>query len=121
MKFLLDENIGRKVAEFLRQSSHTTLRIKEIHPGLADFQVLDLAVSLNAIVITSDKDFGELVFKYGQIYTGIILLRLQNETSNNKIKALKKVLIRYKNIKDFIVVTEKARKFEIRKRTNILQ
>lgn len=121
MKFLLDENIGKEIANFLRQLGHTTFRIKEINPGIPDFQVLDLAVSKEAILITSDKDFGELVFKYGQSHRGIILLRLEDETSGNKILALKKVISRYKKISDFIVVTEKAGKFTIRKRVSLLQ
>lgn len=116
MRFLLDENVGNKVAQFLNHSGHTVSHIKDIHPGIPDFQVLDLAFSREATLITSDKDFGELVFKYGQAHRGIILLRLQDETSNNKIKALKVIIIKYKQIKSFIVITERAGKFEIRKR-----
>lgn len=116
MRFLLDENIGKEVAKFLRQLGHTTFRIKEISPGVPDSQVLDLAVSKTAVLITSDKDFGELVFKYGQVHSGVILLRLQDQTSENKIRALKKVLARRKNIGGFGVVSEKAGKFSIRKK-----
>lgn len=120
MKFILDENIGKEIAKFLKDLGHTTFRIKETNPGIPDVQVLDLAVSNEAILITSDKDFGELVFKYGQIHKGITLLRLEDETSGNKILALKKVISRYKKISDFIVVTEKAGKFIVRKRTNFI-
>lgn len=44
MKFLLDENIGKSVARFLTQLGNTIFRIKEIHSGIEDFKVLELAV-----------------------------------------------------------------------------
>lgn len=52
MKFLLDENIGKSVALFLTQLGHTPFRIKKIHPGAEDFQVLELSVEKGAILIT---------------------------------------------------------------------
>ena len=59
-------------------------------------------------MITNDKDFGELVFHYGQISSGIILIRSKDERSREKLKLLKGVL---KEIKDklsgnFVVVSE---------------
>jgi len=121
MKFLLDENIGKEILEFLEQLGHSASRIRVIQPGLTDSQVLNLAVSQNSILITSDKDFGELIFKYGQLSSGVILLRLKDETSKNKIKALKKVLTGRKQIKGFTVVIERAGEFIVRRRVNPVQ
>lgn len=63
MKFLIDENLSKKLARFLNQLGHPTLRVRNIDPGIDDYQVLELALSKDSILITSDKDFGELVFK----------------------------------------------------------
>lgn len=115
MKFLLDENIGKKIATFLNQQKYSTQRIRDIKPGIEDFEVLNLAVSQKAILITSDKDFGELIFKEKQPHSGVIFLRLTDQTSENKIQAIKFVLSKYKKINDkFIVVTKKENGFNLR-------
>lgn len=116
MKFLLDENIGKKIANFLNNLGYSTYRLREINPGIEDFAVLELAISINAVVVTSDKDFGELVFKEGYPHTGVILLRLKDQSSENKIKALKKVLSTNKDLRNFLVVTARKAEFKIRTR-----
>ena len=115
MKFLLDENIGKAVAKFLEKLGHSASRIRLIAPGIEDSEVLDLSVSKDSILITSDKDFGELIFKEGQSSAGVIFLRLQDESSDNKIKALKEVLSKHKEVRNkFITVKEKEGKFKLR-------
>lgn len=115
MKFLLDENIGKIVAQTLHQLGHETFRVRKISPGITDPQVLDLAIDKDAILVTSDKDFGELIFKEGQYHCGIILLRLQTDTSTNKAAAIKWFLSKYQIIKrSFIVVNEKDNLFRVR-------
>lgn len=115
MKFLLDENIGKAVAKFLQELGHSASRVRLISPGIEDYTVLELSVSKDSILITSDKDFGELIFKEKQPSTGVIFLRLEDESSENKIKAIKKVFSKHKKIKNrFITVKEKEGKFGIR-------
>jgi len=123
MKFLLDENIGKEVARFLEQLGHSVSRIRLISPGIEDYRVLDLSISKDSILITSDKDFGELIFKEGQPSTGVIFLRLEDGSSENKIKAIKKILSKHKDIKNkfiakqqslFITVKERDGKFRIK-------
>lgn len=115
MKFLLDENIGKKVAQFLFHLGHSVSRIREINPGIDDSLVLDLALSENAILVTADKDYGELVFKAQQPHSGIIFLRLEGQSSENKIKSLKSLLSKYKNLENkFTVVKEKEGRFRIK-------
>lgn len=116
MKFLLDENLGKSLAQFLTQLGHTTFRIKVINPGIEDFRVLELAVENDTILITSDKDFGELVFKEKLTHTGVILLRLADQTAENTRKALIFLLSKYPEGLEnkFIVVTEKGGIFKMR-------
>lgn len=117
MKFLLDENIGKVVAQFLRRFGHSASRVRIINPGIEDYEVLELAFSRDSILITSDGDFGKLIFKEGKNYCGVIFLRLKNQKSDNKIKAIKFVLSKHKQIVDFLVVTEKENGFKIRTRS----
>lgn len=117
MRFLLDENIGKSVALFLTQLGHTIFRIKKIHPGAEDFQVLKLSVEKDAILITLDKDFGKLVFKEGKTHTGVIFLRLDDQTGISITNVLNWFLSNYpegKIVNNFAVVTEKLSKFKAR-------
>lgn len=115
MKFLLDENLSKKLAIYFSQLGHSVLRIKKINPGINDYLVLELALSKDSILITADKDFGELVFKEKLAHCGIILLRLQDETPDNTIKAIQKLIPQFDEIKNhFVVISEKDGMFQIR-------
>ena len=108
MKFLTDENIGLEVTEFLRHLSHNIKSVIQVSPGLSDVKVLQLAYKEKRILITSDTDFGELIYHRKQPYTGVILLRLEDETNINKIRILKSLLTSYSTqlTHRFVVVTE---------------
>jgi predicted nuclease of predicted toxin-antitoxin system len=76
MKFLADENMDVAIVERLRHEGHQVWYVVEMEPGIADDEVLALANREGAILITADKDFGELVFRLRYLTTGIILIRL---------------------------------------------
>ena len=117
MKFLLDENISKLTAKFLTQLGHIILRVKEINPGMEDYQVLELALKEQAIIITLDKDYGELVFKEGKAYSGVLFLRLENQTQDNIINTLRWLLSIYSDRKltnKFVTVTEKDGRLKVR-------
>ena len=86
MKFLADENIGYKIIKPLRELGFDIKSILEINKGLADSAVLSLADKDSRILITTDKDFGELVYLNKLVHRGVILLRLKNDSSENKFK-----------------------------------
>jgi predicted nuclease of predicted toxin-antitoxin system len=50
--------------------------VTEMEPGIADEAVLDLANREGAALLTTDKDFGELVFRQERMTKGVILIRL---------------------------------------------
>lgn len=115
MKFLADENIGYETIKPLRKLGFDIKSILEINKGLVDLAVLSFANKENRILITGDKDFGELVYVNKLIHSGVILLRLNNDSSGNKLRVLKKLFEMYlKQLgKAFTVVTES--KVRIRK------
>jgi len=76
MNFLLDESVDRAVAVRLRSEGHIVESIAELSPSVTDDVVLRRANEDRAVLITADKDFGELVFHLGRMHAGIILLRL---------------------------------------------
>lgn len=85
MRFLVDECTGPKVSEWLRGQGHEVFSIFDQSQGTPDHEVLSKALTENWILITNDKDFGELVFREHLDHHGIILLRLEDERSTNKI------------------------------------
>ena len=76
MKFVADENLDRSVIETLRAAGHEVISVAEMEPGIPDEVVLATANSHAAMLITEDKDFGELVFRRSLVHQGVILLRL---------------------------------------------
>lgn len=108
MRFLVDECTGPAVARWLRQLQHDVLSIYEEARGLDDDGILQKAVAGNRILITNDKDFGEIIFREGKPHKGVILLRLEDERVASKIKVLKRLLERYAEqlAGNFVVATE---------------
>lgn len=109
MKFLVDECVGPTVAKWLKQNNYDALSVYDDLPGIDDEAVLRKAVTENRILITSDKDFGEMIFKNKMPHCGILLLRLIDEKPTNKIRILENILENYhQDLSDnFVVATEK--------------
>jgi len=76
VKLFADESIDQQIVTRLRQEGHIVDYVAEMDPGITDHAVFDLANKNSAILMTADKDFGEIVFRQKQIPAGIILLRL---------------------------------------------
>ena len=82
MRFLADENFPLDAVEVLRQNGHDVAWIRTDSPGIADPQVLERAQAEDRIVLTFDKDFGELAFRVKLLANaGIILFRLSASSS----------------------------------------
>jgi predicted nuclease of predicted toxin-antitoxin system len=97
MRFLLDQSTDARLTQFLREQGHDATRIGWGYPvGLADRAVLQLALTEQRILITDDRDFGELVFRLRQPHAGVIYLRLGEEVDlATKISRLAYVLTHY--------------------------
>lgn len=109
MKFIVDECTGPKVAGWLADNGHDVYSVPDQSRGWTDEQVLQKALVENRILITNDKDFGYLIFKNQMAHAGVILMRLENETSASKVAVLGSLLSGYGEYVTencFIVVTE---------------
>lgn len=108
MRFLVDECTGPAVAQWLRLQNHDVISVYDEIRGADDREVIQQAYEQNRILVTNDKDFGELVFREKKPHKGVILLRLEDERGANKIAVLKRLLEKYENSLPgyFIVVTE---------------
>jgi len=62
--FLANENFPRPSILLLRQSNTIVQSIQEEFPGISDEQVLQIAKDNNLVILTFDKDYGELIFRH---------------------------------------------------------
>ncbi len=63
MKFLANETIPLDAVNLLRRSGYEVAMIAEVCPGMKDIDVLKRAVHDKSIILTFDRDYGELIFK----------------------------------------------------------
>jgi predicted nuclease of predicted toxin-antitoxin system len=65
-RFLLDENAELRIGRALTALAYDVKAIAQDYPAsLPDHDVLALAVAEDRILITNDRDFGELIFRQG--------------------------------------------------------
>ena len=65
---------GRRLTEWLRNSGHDAIGIRALGPDPGDRDLLELAESENRVLITLDKDFGDLIHRQGMPHIGLIRL-----------------------------------------------
>jgi predicted nuclease of predicted toxin-antitoxin system len=110
MQFVADENIDKPIIEALRNLKLDVLSISELIPGCSDSEVLRFTNKKNSFLITSDKDFGEIIFRQKKIIKGVILLRLHGLPVDKKVSIIKNFFEYYNNLfkenNVFIVVSE---------------
>lgn len=107
MRFLADENVPRGIVNWLRDGGHDAILASEVGAGDDDTEWLNLAYREQRIVITSDKDFGDLVFRDRRASRGIILLRLEDLPAAEWVVRLQEVMgvIEANPVGRFIVVS----------------
>jgi predicted nuclease of predicted toxin-antitoxin system len=82
VRICANENISADCVIALRNSGHDVLWIREASPGATDDEVLACARNEERLLLTFDKDFGQLVFQRGATAShGIILLRISQTSS----------------------------------------
>ena len=107
MKLFADENLPRGLVIWLLQEGHDVLYASESRPGAPDSVWLDQAQAESRIILTSDKDFGELIFRDRLTSHGIILLRLGDMPLTDRLSRLEKVWASVEShpVGKFIVIT----------------
>lgn len=76
MTFFADESLDALMIELLREEGYTVFSATGEMKGSTDHQVLQRATKKNAILITKDKDFGELVIRNKLLSAGVVLIRI---------------------------------------------
>ncbi len=76
MRIVADENVEKEIVDRLRADGHDVLYIAETSPGIDDGAVLETSLDSGRVLLTADKDFGDLIFRQGLLHAGVVLVRL---------------------------------------------
>jgi predicted nuclease of predicted toxin-antitoxin system len=115
MRFLADEGVDKPIIDQLRNSGFDVHYVLETHRGSDDEQVLSLANDEDRILLTQDKDFGELVYRLRKVHQGIILIRLGRTPASEKALLVNYVLSEYGDKLDQSFTVIQANAVRIRK------
>ena len=72
------ERLKMETKEALRNDGYDLLWIREYRRGITDEEIVRLSMSENRIILTFDKDFGELIYRVRMNTPGVILARIPN-------------------------------------------
>jgi predicted nuclease of predicted toxin-antitoxin system len=95
MRLLVDVSAGLAIAEVLRTLGHDVVSVRDRDARMADVDILAWAVAESRLVVTMDKDFGELVYHAGQPHSGVLLLRLEDARIPEKERVTLEIFTRY--------------------------
>jgi len=95
MNLVADESVDGQIVASLRDAGHRVVYVAEFDAGIQDEAVLGRAVEFGALLVTADKDFGELVFRQGRAQSGVVLLRLAGLPAVRKAEILTASLHRH--------------------------
>lgn len=106
-KFLADESVDFRVVTHLREDGYDLAAVIESDAGINDQQVLEMANRLKAILLTEDKDFGELTYRLQRPNQGIILMRMGGLPLAERLSRIRRLLTEHlEELRDkFTVIT----------------
>lgn len=106
---LADENIDCRIIKDLRAAGFSVISVQEDYCGAKDREILNIAKQQELLIITEDKDFGELIFSFRAVDVGVIFLRYHFLERTNIIESLIHIIQQQGNAlrNKFTVITSK--------------
>lgn len=108
LKILADESVDYRIIVSLRDIGYTITSVVDSQPGLSDYEIVKWAQKDKLLILTEDRDFGELVFSQ-KMKTGVLYLRYHHSKWQSISKICQAVIEKYMDelYSRFTVVTEK--------------
>ncbi len=78
LQVVADESVDFRIIALLRERGLQVYSIAEKLQSAKDEVVLKLAHENSALLLTEDKDFGELVFRLQMPHSGILLIKIED-------------------------------------------
>lgn len=108
MDIIADESVDYAVVRILRTLGLEVYSILENHPGIPDDEVLAISDKFKCLLLTEDKDFGELTHRLRKSHYGILLIRIADIPRSERIQMVVEVIQKEKSrlFGNFSVLTE---------------
>jgi predicted nuclease of predicted toxin-antitoxin system len=84
VRWLVDECVDAALVALLREAGHDAIYMSDVAPRATDVEVMNRAHRESRLLLTEDKDFGDLVFRQARPVPGIILLRTDSARRAHK-------------------------------------
>jgi len=110
MTVVADESVDFGIISILRKNGVKVFSISEEFGGINDKDVLQKSLDKECLLITEDKDFGELAYRLKLEHRGILLIRLSDIPRNERIQLASEIIVKnfilFKN--NFSVLSKKG-------------
>ena len=117
MKFLLDVNASGALARWLVDRGHEVSLVEKVDPRMGDDKVLEWAVREKSIIVTTDRDFEEMIWQEKKQHAGV--LRLENLPRTERLSLLEYVLSHHSDdLASGAIIIASSRKVRIRRPTS---
>ena len=114
MDFLLDVNASGAVARWLIDRGHNVPEVGQTDPRMSDDKILNWGVRERRIIVTTDNDFEEMIWRQGKSHCGV--LRLENLPRSQRKALVHDVLdCHSKDLESGAIVIALSRKFRVRR------
>jgi predicted nuclease of predicted toxin-antitoxin system len=109
VKFIADVNVEKPLIDYLNEIGYDVTWVADYDCEMLDKDLLRLSKRERRILLTNDKDFGELIYLQKSISAGVILFRVRGQRVEEKKRLIKKLIDQHGNklSRHFIVITEK--------------
>jgi predicted nuclease of predicted toxin-antitoxin system len=95
VRWLVDECVAVRLVSSLRAVGHDVIYIAEAAASISDTDVIAFTMRENLVLLTEDKDFGDLVFRRGFSVPGVVLMRIYPNNAELKTVRLAAAINRY--------------------------
>lgn len=109
MRFLADESCDFAVVNALREAGHDVMAVKDVLPGAPDEAVISLADQDARVLLTEDKDFGQLVFSSAVSSPGVIFIRFPGNARQAMVRTIELVNKKPEKMKGHFAVVQPGR------------
>lgn len=115
LHFLADEGFSYSITNLIKSMGYDVKWIGDTFPSIEDEKIFEIALAENRIILTEDKDFGELAIRFKCRNRGIILLRIDARERTLREERVAELIQRFpeKLLDHFTVINSK--KFRFRK------
>ena len=112
--FLIDEDLSPLLAMRLKQLGYDAKAVRDINlKGVDDFKIVEWAIKNNAVIITGDKDYGELWYWHYYGKAGIVVLKLKSYVIESQYKTIEFLhrsnVLKNEKIKNSLIISTSNR------------